>query len=176
MIPPFPYWRGDPEDFDPVENEEDILFGRPELLGQIKLRPIGATEADDADFEVPIVFFSAFERVNLTPDKPMQRILDIQQLYEPGLWPSSVDPIMHVGLLMHVLGRAPLVPLFLQGNSTATIPHGMCNLRSRFPNDRADSPLRFRGPMARLSMKSLPSSASGCTPGARRCWCAHRGF
>ena len=138
MIPPFPYWRGDPEDFDPVENEKDILFGRPELLGQIKLRPIGATEADDADFEVPIVFFSAFERVNLTPDKPMQRILDIQQLYEPGPWPS-LDPIMHVGLLRHVLGRAPLVPLFLQGNSTATIPHGMRNLRSRFPNGRADT-------------------------------------
>ena len=86
MIPPFPYWCGDPEDFDPVENEQDILFGRPEQLGQITLRPIGATEADDADFEVPIVFFSAFERVNLTHDKPMQRILDIQQLYEPGPW------------------------------------------------------------------------------------------
>ena len=122
----------------PVENEKDILFGCPELLGQIRLRPIGATEADDADFEVPIVFFSAFERVNLTPDKPMQRILETQQLYEPGPWPS-LDPIMHVGLLRHVLGRAPLVPLFLQGNSTATIPRGMRHLRSRFPNGRADT-------------------------------------
>mgnify|MGYP003345460249 CR=1 FL=1 len=93
---------------------------------------------DSSIFEVPIVFFSAFERVNLTPDKPMQRLLDIQQLYEPGPWPS-LDPIMHVGLLRHVLGRAPLVPLFLQGNSTATIPHGMRNLRSRFPNGRADT-------------------------------------
>ena len=53
MIPLFPYWHGDPEDFDPEENEKDILFGRPELLGQITLRPIGATEADDADFKVP---------------------------------------------------------------------------------------------------------------------------
>ena len=139
MIPPFPYWCGDPEDFDPVENEQDILFGRPEQLGQITLRPIGATEADDADFEVPIVFFSAFERVNLTPDIPMQRILDIQKLYEPGPW-LSLDPIMHVGLLRNVLGRASLVPPFLRGNSTSTIPHGMRNLRAqKFPYGRADT-------------------------------------
>ena len=137
MIPPFPYWRGDPEDFDPEADKGDIMFGRPELMGKIKLRPIGGTEADD--FEVPIVFFSAFERVALTPDKPMQRLMETIQLYEPGPWPS-LQPIMHVGLLRNVLGRAPLVPLFLRGNSTATIPHGMRNLRAqKFPNGRADT-------------------------------------
>ena len=139
MVPPFPYWRDDPDNFDLEKNKDEIMFGRPELLGMITLRPIGATPADNADIDVPIVFFSAFERLELTPNKPMQRMLNITQIYEPGPWPS-LDPIMHVGLLRNVLGRAPLVPLFLQGNSTATIPHGLRSLRSQqFPHGRADT-------------------------------------
>jgi hypothetical protein len=48
-------------------------------------------------------------------------------LYELGQWDSGVEfskkPVLHVGYLEHVLCRAPLIPCFLDGNSTNTIPH-----------------------------------------------------
>ena len=42
-------------------------------------------------------------------------------------YPYTVEdpptPVLYVGLAADVLGRVPLMPLFLLGNSTPTIPH-----------------------------------------------------
>ena len=47
-------------------------------------------------------------------------------------------PILYVGLLADVLGRVPLLPLFLLGNSTPTIPHQLRQHRgARFPHQWA---------------------------------------
>ena len=43
--------------------------------------------------------------------------MGVKKLYEP-----SPPPILYVGLFADVLGRVPLMPLFLLGNSTPTIP------------------------------------------------------
>ena len=42
----------------------------------------------------------------------------VQKLYKP-----SPTPILYVGPAANVLGRVPLMHLFLLGNSTLTIPH-----------------------------------------------------
>jgi len=44
-----------------------------------------------------------------------------------------------LGYLEHVLCRAPLIPCFLDGNSTNTIPHSKRKESSRFPNGKCDS-------------------------------------
>ena len=52
----------------------------------------------------------------------------VQKLYEP-----SPTPILHVGPAANVLGCVLLMPLFLRGNSTPTIPHhsvSTCTARS----------------------------------------------
>jgi hypothetical protein len=59
----------------------------------------------------------------------------VQKLYEP-----SPTPILYVGLATDVLGRVPLMPLFLLGNSTPTIPHELRkHLRGKFPYGEADA-------------------------------------
>ena len=59
----------------------------------------------------------------------------VQKLYEP-----SPTPILYVGLAADVLGRVPLMPLFLLVNSTPTIPHQLRQHRSvRFPHGLADA-------------------------------------
>ena len=113
------------------------MFGRPILMFKCTFRPLGGTREDD--FEVPLIFFSAFSRTNLTPNHVMQRRLEAIQLYEPGPYPSK-DPILHVGFLSNVLCRAPLMPCFVHGCSTPTIPYSLRRLqRSQFPNGKADS-------------------------------------
>ena len=59
----------------------------------------------------------------------------VQKFYEP-----SPTPILYVGLAADVLGRVPLMPLFLLGNSTPTIPHQLRqHRRSKFPHGEADA-------------------------------------
>jgi hypothetical protein len=59
----------------------------------------------------------------------------ILELYEPG-------PIqcLYVAPVDHLVGRVPLFPLFLDGNSTPTIPHKFSkHNNSEFPMGCADS-------------------------------------
>ena len=100
-------------------------------------RPIGGMKDDE--FEVPLIFYSAFKRTVLTPQNNMQRRLGVIQLYEPGPWPA-LEPVLHVDFLSNVLCRVPLVPCYIAGNRTPTIPRSLRTLkRSQFPDGRADS-------------------------------------
>ena len=57
------------------------------------------------------------------------------KLYDP----SSI-PCLYVAPVANVLGRVPLIPLFLAGNSTPTIPHKFSKHKgSAFPMGSADT-------------------------------------
>ena len=57
------------------------------------------------------------------------------KLYEP-----SPTPCLYVAMAENMVGRAPLIPLFLAGNSTPTIPHMFSKRKdSGFPYGCADS-------------------------------------
>ena len=66
-------------------------------------------------------------------------------LYEPGPWSESNaqsrQPILHVGYAEDVLCRAPLVPCFLDGSSSPTIPASKRREQAHFPHGRCDSQL-----------------------------------
>ena len=69
------------------------------------------------------------------PGEGPMEAMGMQKLYEP-----SPTPILYVGLAADVLGRVPLMPLFLLDNNTPTIPHQLRQHRSaRFPHGLADA-------------------------------------
>ena len=92
------------------------------------------------DIQVQLAFYSTFEPMVLPMGGPMDAMaqpMGVQKLYA-----SSPTPILYVGLAANVLGRVtvPLMPLFLLGNYTPTIPHQLRQHRSgRFPHRLADA-------------------------------------
>ncbi len=110
------------------------MFGRPELIFKVKLKAYNDVESHT--HEIPLIFFSALERVQLDPADEMHRLGDIIQLYEPGPLPA-LEPIMHVGFLCHVLCRAPLMPCYMGGSDYPTIPHRFAR-SARVRHGRAD--------------------------------------
>jgi hypothetical protein len=60
---------------------------------------------------------------------------DVQKYYEP-----TKTPTFYVGQVSNVLGRVPLMPLFLLGNATPTIPYKLRKYqRNRFPYGRTNT-------------------------------------
>jgi hypothetical protein len=86
------------------------------------------------DLAYTLVFFSAFEVLELPIKGPMEDA-GVIKLYEP-----SPTPCLYVAPAENMVGRVPLIPLFLAGNSTPTIPHVFSKRRdSGFPYGCADS-------------------------------------
>ncbi len=104
-------------------------------------QPIGGTEVDR--FKCNMICFSTFLELSSEANNLMQSQEEIQLLYQPCPWDpevsSSNKPILHVGYIEHVLCRAPLIPCFLDGNSTNTIPHSKRSESRNFPNGKCDS-------------------------------------
>ena len=63
------------------------------------------------------MFFSPFEDLHLQTSGTMETN-GTRKLYEP-----SPVPTLYVGRIEDLLGRVPLFPCFLDGNTTSTIPH-----------------------------------------------------
>ena len=129
---------------------DSVMFGRPILMFRCEFRPCrppgrhGLIDSDN--FTCNLVFFSAFERLSLPSESenPMQAEAGIPMLYEPGSWDPDNDrskkPILHVGYVEHILCRAPLIPCFLDGNDTNTIPASKRSEAARhFPFGKCDS-------------------------------------
>jgi hypothetical protein len=80
------------------------------------------------------VFFSTFEVFDFPIIRPMEDA-GVTKLYE-----SSPTPYLYVAPAANMAGRVPLIPLFLAGNSTPTIPHMFSKRKdSGFPYGCADA-------------------------------------
>ena len=81
-----------------------------------------------------LVFFNTFEELNLPIKGPMEDA-GVVKLYEP-----SPTPCLYVAPAENMVGRVPLMPLFLAGNATPTIPHLYSKRKdSGFPMGCADT-------------------------------------
>jgi hypothetical protein len=90
--------------------------------------------------EYSLVFFSTFEPISLTPDSCMQE-KGVPMLYERS---ATVLPSLYVCPVENVLGRVPLIPCYLKGNTRNTIPY------------------RYRGAIpAEAAADSRPDSGTG---------------
>jgi len=119
-VPPHPFVLDDPSEV-PLE---ECWMARPQLFFTCFLRPVDGRPPKRAmdtygpdDIRADLVLFSTFEDLDLPGSGPMET-RGVTKYYEP-----SPTPILYVGPISNVLGRVPLMPLFLHGNSTQTIPH-----------------------------------------------------
>jgi hypothetical protein len=81
-----------------------------------------------------LVFFNTFEELNSPIAGPMEDS-GVVKLYEP-----SPTPCLYVAPVENMVGRVPLMPLFLAGNATATMPHLYSKRKeSGFPLGCADA-------------------------------------
>ena len=116
----------DPDIFNIIEDMEQVLFGRPELIFKVTLKRYIVVDnhsiitSEEDTLEIPVIYFSAFERVILD-DSDSLHIGETIRLYEPGPLPA-LEPIMHVVFLSHVLCKVPLVQCYMDGNEHQNIP------------------------------------------------------
>jgi hypothetical protein len=86
------------------------------------------------DIKHDLVFFSTFEKLVL-PIKGTMEDAGVVKLYEP--FPTLC---LYVATAKNMGGRIPLIPLFLAGNVTPTIPHKYSKQRnSGFPMGCVDA-------------------------------------
>jgi hypothetical protein len=121
---PFPF-RTDPleefsvtRDFDNSGGEE-VWYARQQLFFRFTLCPTSAMNDFRRHKEVSLVFFSTFEPISFMPDRCMQR-KGVPMLNERA---ATILPTLYVCPVDNVLGRVPLIPCYLHGNTRNTISY-----------------------------------------------------
>jgi hypothetical protein len=105
----------------------------PAPKGQKKAIGWEAKNGSD-DLRNDLVFFSTFEELTLPIKGPMEGA-GVVKLYE-----ASPTSCLYVALARNMMGRIPLMPCFLDGNTTPSIPHTYSkNKNSCFPAGCADA-------------------------------------
>ena len=138
VVPPYPYSIEEDRHDVPLE---DCWAARPQLFFTCHLRPMGGRmpktgchKTGPNDLRYDLVFFSTFEELKLPITGPMEDA-GVVKLYEP-----SPTPCLYVAKAENVVGRIPLMPCFLDGNATPTIPHKYSrNKGACFPAGCADA-------------------------------------
>jgi hypothetical protein len=77
----------------------------------------GLFNSSDENIPLDLIFFSPFEELRLKAAGVMES-KGIHRVYEP-----SPVPTLYVGRVEDLFCRVPLIPCFLDGNATSTIPH-----------------------------------------------------
>ena len=120
---------------------QDCWYARPQLFFTCILRPKDGRAPKNRTYKTGpddlvhyLVFFNTFEELTLPIKGPMEEA-GVIKLYEP-----SPTPCLYVAPAENMVGRVPLIPLFLAGNSTPTIPHMFSKRKdSGFPFGCADA-------------------------------------
>jgi hypothetical protein len=128
-IPPYPHYIGDRgADYDVASSISDpyrMWIVCPQHFFKCTLRPLNTTKHDSyyccpEDIHLNMVFFSAFEDLRLRTTGAMESNR-IRKLYEP-----SAVPTLYVGRAEELLGRVPLFPCFLNGNTFHSVEFEVC--------------------------------------------------
>ena len=94
----------------------------------------GSHKTGRDDLRYNLVFNSTFKEITLPIKGPMEDA-GVVKLYEP-----SPTQCLYVANAENMVGRIPLMPCFLDGNATPTIPHKYSkNKNSCFPAGCADA-------------------------------------
>ncbi len=120
---------------------EDCWYACPQLFFMCVLQPKDGRSPKNRTYKTcpddivyTLVFFSTFEELKLPIKGPMEDAGMIK-LYEP-----SPTPCLYVADVQNMMGRVPLMPLFLAGNSIPTIPQIFSQAKdSGFPYGCADA-------------------------------------
>ena len=144
LVAPHPF-RNEPldesyvtRDFDTTRSG-DVWYARQQLFFKCTLCSTGEMGNTRRHREFSLVFFSTFEPISLTPDICMQQ-KGVPMLYERS---RTVLSSLYVCPVENVLGRVPLIPCYLNGNTSNTIPHieALSQLRRRRIQDPTVGPV-----------------------------------
>jgi hypothetical protein len=132
IIPPYPFFN---QEFNAEIDLSKAWKVRPQLFFRCTIRPLGS--GPESDIPLELMFFSLFEPCPLTKNHPLQQA-GMEMLYEP-----SPIPCLYVGNVENALCRVSLIPCFVEGNSTPTIPQKFAGKKAAlFPNGEADTNTR----------------------------------
>ncbi len=88
----------------------------------LTLSRIGAKGRSGSHKEVSLVYFSTSQPINLTPGSVMRRA-GVPMLYVSDSASNPRLPCLYICPVTNVLGRAPVIPCFVGGNSHPPIQH-----------------------------------------------------
>jgi hypothetical protein len=128
LIPPYPYYELDPDEFEVVSDFDKLWFARLRLLFRVTVQPRGSSSDRDQLEVLSLAFITTFDDdigQMIRERDTLLRDHDCKILFEA---PES-KPICYVVPISNILGRAPLMPCYLNGNPTPTIPHTFAHLR-----------------------------------------------
>ena len=110
-----------------------LWYARPQLFFRCTVCPTGSLRQQSQHKELSLVFFSTFEPISLTPNAVMQRN-GVPMFYDTAS--SSNLPSLYICWAKNVLGRVPLLPCFVDGNKTPTLPHRFGNRQGAVADSR----------------------------------------
>ena len=123
VIPPFPY-HPNPGAFDAESELQDAWKACPELFFISEMKPLRGSDSDI--IKLDLMFYSTFEPIlqPLTPNHPLQQA-GMEMVYEP-----MPEPCLYVDHIESVVSRLALMPCFIKGNKTPTIPQSFQRLKA----------------------------------------------
>ena len=101
-----------------------LWYARPQLFFNCTVASTGSLRDTASHRQLALVFFSTFKPINLLIDSVMKREGG-PMFYDSA---SSTNlPSLYLCRAENVLGRVPLMPCCVGGNSTPTLPHRFGN-------------------------------------------------
>ena len=125
LIAPYPNNPKPVDQFDfamdmDLSGEGLLWYARPQLFFHCTVAPTGRLRDTGRHRQLALVFFSTFEPITLPIDSIMKRE-GVPMFYDSA---SSTNlPSLYLCRAENVLGRVPMMPCFVAGNSTPTLPH-----------------------------------------------------
>ena len=127
LVAPYPYRLQLLDDFDPIGDLDisgggDLWYARPTLFRVFRCPLCLTGKMGDARTheEISLFFSSTFEPISLTPDRRSMQRKGVPMLHKRA---ANQLPTLYVCPVENVLGRVPLLPCYLKGNTVNTIPH-----------------------------------------------------
>ena len=114
-------------EFD-VSGENLLWYCRLQLMFRCTLCPARAFQASQCYFEVSLAFFSTFEPVELTRNSVMQR-QGVPMFCDSAS--CAAIPSLYICHVKNILGRVPMIPCFVGGNTQPTIPYRFSTQQGR---------------------------------------------
>jgi hypothetical protein len=152
ILAPFPNNPNPVAEFDVVcgfdlKGDGLVWYARPQLFFNCTRcsRCCQGPEYSADHKEVSLVYFSSFEPIYLTPNSVMQKA-GVPMLYDISINPRL--PSLYIYPVANVLGRAPLIPCFIDGNTHPTIPYKLGLVSS----DQPECTSSLRLSLANLAM------------------------
>ncbi len=142
-----------------------VWYARPQLFFNVTVCRLGEKQHLPGHKEVPLVYFSTFELINMTLNSVIQRAK------VPMLYDTASNPCLpclynvYICPAANVLGHTPLIPCFIDGNAHPTIPFqfkdnrllGTASADAHCPEGLPEWQQNLRGESLAVALRTKPA-------------------